>query len=192
MNRRALLAFGAGFAATLALGWLGLPAFLYARAEQPAAFNHKLHTSQAGLACPDCHAIRADGSFTGIPTLAKCAECHAEPLGSSAAEKRLVEEFVKPGREIPWRVYARQPDNVRFPHAVHVGRGGIACERCHGSHGASEMLRPFETNRISGYSRDIWGPSLSRLGRRPGAGMKMSDCEDCHAPARTSCLACHR
>ncbi len=90
---------------------------------------------------------------------------------------------MKPTRPIPWRVYARQPDNVHFPHAVHVKRAGLACARCHGPHGTTDALRPFEQNRVSGYSRDV------------GRGMKMSDCEDCHARhgrAHTSCLACHR
>ena len=41
-------------------------------------------------------------------------------------------------------------------------------------------MRVYEQNRISGYSRDIWGHSMSRLGRAPHDGMKMSDCEDCH------------
>jgi len=196
MSRRTLLAFGAGFLLTAALGWTFLPALLYATAEQPAAFNHKLHTSEkVGLACQDCHAIQEDGRFSGIPPLAKCAGCHAEPLGPSVAEKRLVEEYVKPGREIPWLVYARQPDNVRFSHALHLKRAEIACERCHGAHGASDTLRPYQENRISGESRDIWGPSLARVGLRPGEGMKMSDCEGCHAQrsrSRSSCLACHR
>jgi c(7)-type cytochrome triheme protein len=87
---------------------------------------------------------------------------------------------VTPGREIPWLVYSRQPENVRFPHAVHVKQAAIACERCHGAHGESDRLPVHETNRITGYSREL---------------TKMSDCESCHAehfPERTACLACHK
>jgi hypothetical protein len=196
MNRSSLTALAGGFALALAVGWLGLPHLLYARAAQPLDFSHKVHASEeTGLSCQDCHALRADGSFAGIPALASCAGCHTETLGQSPEEKRLVEEYVKPGREIPWLVYSRQPDNVRFPHAVHVKRAAVACERCHGAHASSETLRPHETNRISGYSRDVWGPSLSRFGRAAGQGMKMSDCEGCHARSgrpHTSCLACHK
>ncbi len=196
MNRRNLIAFAAGLSLALALGWLGLPRLLYARAEQPLRFSHRIHASdKTGYKCEDCHALREDGRFAGIPALASCSGCHAEPQGRTEDERRLVEEYVKPGREIPWRVYARQPDNVHFPHAAHVRRAGIACERCHGPHGTSEALRPFESNRVSGYSRDIWGPSLSRLGNASWQGMKMSDCERCHAERgreRTSCLVCHR
>ncbi len=196
MTRRTLLAFAAGLALALALGWAAFPRLLYARAEQPLRFSHRTHTSEkTGFKCEDCHALRDDGRFAGIPGTDSCAACHSEPQGKTAEEKRLVEEFVKPARPIPWRVYARQPDTVHFPHAVHVKRAGLACTRCHGPHGTSDRLRPFEENRVSGYSRDIWGPSLLRLGQEPWQGMKMSDCEGCHAQhgrVRTSCLACHR
>jgi menaquinone reductase, multiheme cytochrome c subunit len=179
MNRRALGFFVAGLALALALGWLGFPRLLFARAEQPLRFSHKTHAA-AGSACADCHPIGEDGRFAGIPRVETCATCHAEPLGQSADEKRLVEEYVKPGREIPWLVYSRQPDNVRFPHAVHVKRGGIACERCHGAHGESDALPAAQTNRITGYSRGL---------------TTMNDCESCHSrtlPERTACLACHK
>jgi len=179
MKRRTLGFFVAGLAVALALGWLGFPRLLFARAEQPLRFSHKTHAA-TGSGCADCHPIGADGRFAGIPRVETCAACHAEPQGKSADEKRLVEDYVKPGREIPWLVYSRQPDNVRFPHAVHVKRAGIACERCHGAHGASDALPALETNRITGYSRDL---------------ATMNDCESCHAQRlheRTACLACHK
>jgi menaquinone reductase, multiheme cytochrome c subunit len=179
MNRRVVAFFLAGLALSAALGWLAFPRLLFARTEQPLRFSHKTHAS-AGLGCADCHPMGEDGRFAGIPRVESCSSCHAEPQGSSADEKRLVEEYVKPGREIPWLVYSRQPENVRFPHAVHVTRGGIACERCHGAHGASDALPALETNRITGYTRDV---------------TKMTDCESCHArhlPGRTACLACHK
>ena len=196
MNRRAVLFFAVGAALVLALGWLGFPRLLYARAGQPLRFSHKTHASEkTGFGCADCHPIGEDGRFAGIPRVESCAGCHAEPQGASAEEKRFVEEFVKPGREVPWLVYARQPEHVFFPHAVHVKRAAIACERCHGGHGATDGLRPFAANRVSGESRDVWGPSLSRLFNPPGQGMKMGDCEGCHAArgrAHTACLSCHK
>jgi hypothetical protein len=196
MRRRSLLAFATGLAAAVAAGWAGLPALLYARAEQPLRFSHRTHTADAvGAKCEDCHAFAADGRFAGVPRLEQCAGCHAEAQGPSADEKRLVEEFVKTGREIPWRVYARQPEHVFFPHAVHVKRAGLACEACHGGHGQADALRAFEWDRVTGESRDVWGPSMSRLRNPPGRGMKMSDCEGCHAArgrARTACLSCHK
>lgn len=181
MTRRAVVLFSAGLAAALALGWVGFPRLLYARAGQPLRFSHKTHASdKTGFGCADCHPVGEDGRFAGIPRLDNCAGCHAEPQGETAEEKRLVEDYVTPGREIPWLVYSRQPENVRFPHAIHVKRGQIACERCHGTHGASDALPLHETNRITGYSRGL---------------TKMSDCESCHAEhrhERTACLACHK
>jgi hypothetical protein len=196
MTRRTLLAFAAGLSATAALGWGALPALLFARAEQPLRFSHLTHTSgKVGSKCEDCHAFEGDGRFAGIPRLETCAGCHSEPQGDSADERRLVEEYVAPGREIPWLVYARQPEHVFFPHAAHVTRGQLSCAACHGGHGETDTLRPFEANRVSGESRDVWGPSMSRLRNPPGRGMKMSDCEGCHAARgrpRTACLACHK
>jgi hypothetical protein len=179
MNRRALGFFVAGLALSAALGWLAFPRLLFARAEQPLRFSHRTHAA-TGYSCADCHPIGEDGRFAGIPRVESCAPCHAEPQGSSADERRLVEEYVKPGREVPWLVYSRQPENVRFPHAGHVKQGGIACERCHGAHGESDALPAHEANRITGYSRGL---------------AKMSDCEGCHAEhfaERTACLACHK
>lgn len=181
MTRRSQVAFAAGFAGALALGWLGFPSLRYVAADQPLRFSHRVHTSEAtGFGCTDCHAIRADGEFAGIPPLSTCAACHAEAVGSSPEEKRLVEEFVKPGREIPWRVYSRQPDNVRFPHAPHVQGARLACERCHGAHGTSDTLAAFEADPISGYARGL---------------VTMDECEDCHRErgrGAQACIGCHR
>ncbi len=195
MRHRGTLTFGVGLAATLAFGWLAFPHALYRRIDQPIQFSHKLHTGdKVGLPCDECHALLADGRFSGIPRVEKCAACHAEAQGKTADEKRLVEEYVKPGREVAWLVYARQPENVYFPHAPHLKLAGLKCERCHGPHGTSEALRRFEQNRVSGYSRDIWGRSMTRLTRADWEGMKMNDCSGCHRQrgVRESCLTCHK
>jgi hypothetical protein len=187
--------FFVGLAAALLVGWLGLPAALYQRVDQPLEFSHRLHTGDdVGLSCEDCHGFDDEGRFGGIPTIENCAECHEEPLGESESERRLVEEYITPGREIPWLVYSRQPDNAHFPHATHVTLAELPCERCHGPHGETDHLRPLERNRISGYSRDVWGPSISGLGNEPWEGMKMSDCTKCHKQRNVvdSCLDCHK
>ena len=71
---------------------------------------------------------------------------------------------------------------------------GVTCERCHGDQGKADAPHAFAVNRVSGESRDVWGPRIARVGRRPGEGMKMSDCIDCHEERgrETSCLACHK
>jgi hypothetical protein len=70
----------------------------------------------------------------------------------------------------------------------------MACATCHGDHGSTERVRDYEYNRVSGYSRDIWGPTMTRLGRQPGEGMKMDDCERCHDQKGivVGCLGCHK
>ncbi len=195
MSGRASAAYLTGFAVALLAGWVVFPHALYQRVDQPLQFNHRIHTGdKGGLSCQDCHAIEQDGRFSGIPAIETCAPCHAEPQGSSPEEKALVGQYLSKGREIPWLVYARQPENVSFSHATHVTLAGLPCERCHGPHGQSEVLPPFERNRISGYSRAIWGPSMSRLVRAEWEGMKMNDCSGCHHArgVRESCLDCHK
>ena len=187
--------FAAGLAVALAAGWFLFPRLLYDRIEQPLRFSHKVHAGeQVGMACEDCHALGADGRFAGLPATARCAECHAGMLGSTPDEKILVEQYVATGREIPWLSYARLPDNAHFPHGVHVRLAGLECARCHGDHGRSDALRPYERNRLSGYGRDIWGHSLLRVGMRPGEGKKMTDCAACHREhgVTESCLDCHK
>jgi hypothetical protein len=123
----------------------------------------------------------------------KCAGCHSERIGTSHAEATLVDTYIKPGNETPWLVYAQQPANVWFSHAIHVKRAGLTCAECHSTYGESDQVKLYEVNRISGYSRDIWGHSISRLRRAPHDGMKMSDCEDCHRRhhVEVGCLGCH-
>lgn len=195
MKNRGAMMFLIGLFSALAVGWLGFPALLYRNIEQPLQFSHIVHTGEnVGMACADCHTSSEDGHFTGIPAVAKCAECHSAVLGETENEKQLVEEYVTPNREIPWLVYARQPENVHFSHAPHVQLAELTCERCHGPHGGSASLRPLQRNRISGYSRDIWGPSMTRLGNAPWQGMKMDDCSRCHHErnVQESCMDCHK
>ncbi|HTY84264.1 MAG TPA: menaquinone reductase multiheme cytochrome c subunit QrcA [Silvibacterium sp.] len=187
--------FGLGLAAALLAGWLAFPRALYSSRQQPLPFLHKTHAEKSGLAdCSSCHVLREDGSFAGIPPIDTCAGCHSDRIGTTPAEAILVDSYIKTGRQTPWLVYSRQPANVWFSHAIHVHRAGLACSECHADYGGSDETRLYQVNRISGYSRDIWGHSLSRLHRSPGDGMKMSDCEDCHRRhnVEVGCLGCHQ
>jgi len=195
MKRKGMIMFLAGLAGMLVVGWVGFPQLLYKKIEQPLQFSHLVHTGdQVGMACEDCHSFAEDGRFNGIPKVAKCAECHAAALGETEAEKILVEEYVTPNREIPWLVYSRQPENAYFSHIQHVKLAELKCEACHGPHGTSETLRPFEVNRLSGYSRDIWGRSISGLRNEAWEGSKMDDCINCHAQHQQvdGCIDCHK
>ena len=146
----------AGVLAGLGAGWAGFPRAIYTTRPQPVDFSHKVHADKAGTKCEDCHGFREDGSFAGIPTLEKCAGCHAAPMGTTAAEKHFIDNYVTPGREPRWLSYAGQPENVYFSHAAHMKRAQLKCVQCHGNEGWADHLRPLEQDRVSGYSGDIW------------------------------------
>lgn len=193
--KRNFVVFGVGVATALLAGWFALPRALYSRHYQPLAFHHKTHAEKSGVAdCSQCHALRNDGSFAGVPSVEICASCHSERIGQSHDEAILVDRYVKPGQDLPWLIYARQPANVWFSHAVHVRGARLACNECHSDHGESDEMPAYEQNRISGYSRDIEGRSILRIrfGRRDG--MKMTDCERCHRGhgVQVGCFGCHQ
>jgi len=187
---RGFLPFAAGAALALAAGWAGFPYFIYKSQPQPVDFSHKVHIEKAGAKCDDCHALRGDGTYAGLPSLDKCTSCHAAPMGTTAAEKRFIDQYVTPNREPVWHSYARQPENVFFSHAAHIKLAGLKCEQCHGAEGASTGLRAYQQDRISGYSRDV----LPVAGWRRARGMRMDDCIACHRQHRVenSCMDCHQ
>jgi hypothetical protein len=185
---RGKIPFLAGLAVALGAGWVGFPHAIYQSRPQPVDFSHKVHADKAGAKCEDCHSFREDGSFAGLPTVDKCAGCHTVPMGTTVAEKNFIDRYVTPNREPQWAAYAHQPENVSFSHAAHVKRANLACETCHGDTGTSSTLRPYQVDRISGYSRDIWKIGNMRH------GMKMADCVECHRrnSLENSCLDCHK
>lgn len=192
--RRNLLVFGIGFALAIVTGWVAFPRALYVQRQQPLDFHHKTHGEKSGAQCDTCHTFTNDGEFAGIPRSEVCAGCHNDKLATSQPEAVLVDNYIKQPGEVPWLVYGQQPANVWFSHAVHTKLAGLSCKDCHGSFGESDEIRVYEQNRISGYSRDIWGHSISRLRRAPHDGMKMSDCEACHRRhhVEVGCLGCHQ
>lgn len=171
--------FWAGMFVALGAGWAALPRLLYRSLPQPVDFSHKVHVEKGGGKCEDCHALRADGSFAGIPTLDKCAACHAAAMGTTAAEKAFIDRYVTPGRQPEWADYARQPENVYFSHAAHIRHGRVKCAECHGDVGASDHLPAYRQDRISGYSSEVMG---------------MTACMDCHRRNQMvdNCLECHK
>jgi hypothetical protein len=191
---RSKIPFLAGMAIALAAGWIAFPYAIYDRRPQPVNFSHKIHADKAAAKCEDCHVFRDDGTFAGLPALDKCSGCHAAAMGSTTAEKNFIDKFVTPNREPQWMVYARQPENVSFSHAVHVKRGQMKCETCHGDTGDSDSLRAARIDRISGYSGDIWKIQTTLAGKPMAHGMKMTDCVECHRQKglEHSCLDCHK
>jgi menaquinone reductase, multiheme cytochrome c subunit len=182
---------------------------LYSTEQQPMNFNHALHLDPEKVdgiegdtdieRCLYCHEFRDDGTFVGIPGLAKCTECHDDPespLGESEAEKHFMTEYVANEKEIPWLSYSRQPDCVYFSHIAHVKMGELDCRICHGDHGKTESLPDYQANRLTGYSRNIWGSRISGLTENPWDSMKMDDCAACHSEKKheenNACFVCHK
>ncbi len=194
MSRNALV-FGFGLAVALVAGWVGVSARC-STCRNSSLSSFATRRTRRNLASPIAvNAMRFARTELSpeFPPWRNVRSCHSERIGESKAEATLVNNYIKPGHETPWLVYARQPANVWFSHAIHVKRGGLACTECHSTYGESDQVRVYQLNRISGYSRDIWGHSISRLRRAPHEGMKMSDCEDCHRRhnVEVGCLGCH-
>ncbi|MDA8141225.1 MAG: cytochrome c3 family protein [Desulfobacteraceae bacterium] len=197
------LFFLIGFALSMVVGWGVFPTLLYSKKHQPFDFNHKQHLQIVDNGCQSCHFFRTDGSFSGSPRLAQCVGCHNEMQGQSESEKAFFEQYVVQGREVPWLVYSRQPDCVFFSHAAHIHGAKLDCVTCHGHMAASENLKSYEQNRITGYSRDLWGRNISGLKHNSWDRMKMDDCAECHAryqvvhdssvqTGRDACFVCHK
>jgi len=196
------LFFILGLVASLVLGWVIFPQLLYSKKEQPVQFNHVLHNEMVEDGCQSCHFFREDGTYSGVPKLAQCIDCHEEVQGESEAEEKFVNQYVLKDREVPWLVYSRQPDNVFFSHVAHVKMGQMDCVTCHGPIGESESLKPYEANRITGYSRDIWGKNIAGIKFNSWDRMKMDDCSECHVrenvnqgsvqTLRGGCFVCHK
>ncbi len=178
-----LLFFIAGLIISLLIGWVIFPKLLYSQKKQPIDFNHAFHMQEVDNGCESCHFFRDDGSFAGVPKNEQCISCHEEVLGESPNETILVEEYISKDREVPWLIYSKQPDCVFFSHAAHVKMADMECSTCHGPVGESTHLKDYEENRISGYSRDIWGNAISGLKKHSWDRMKMDDCAACHKEA---------
>lgn len=167
--------FAAGFIAALVAGWVVFPTVLYSQRTQPINFSHVAHQDSS---CEDCHFFGPDGSYSGIPRIDKCKECHESQLGQTEDERILVEDYLQKEREIAWYIYAWQPDNVYFSHAPHKAKN-VECATCHKNVNNQGKLPPFVENRWTGYSKET---------------MKMDVCEKCHADhnASNSCQICHK
>lgn len=199
-----LLFFIVGFALSMVVGWGIFPKVLYSQKNQPVNFNHALHVDLVEDGCESCHFFRDDGSFSGIPKNAQCIECHEEIQGESEDEAVFVNDYVLKDREVPWLSYSRQPDCVFFSHAAHIMGAELDCVTCHGHIGESEVARPYEQNRITGYSRDIWGKNIAGFKKNSWDRMKMDDCAECHARSaalkhassvqtqKDACFVCHK
>ncbi len=159
------IAFGAIAGLAAALAWPVSPP----ASRQPVAFNHRLHARDHQIGCDTCHAFEAPAPFSGLPETGVCATCHAEALGKSAEEAKVVAAAAA-NVALPWEPLFREPRHVFFSHRLHAVSARIACDTCHPA--IAEARAP---------------PARVRT-------LRMSDCLSCHAQAGgpTRCTACHR
>ena len=192
-----LAPFVVGLVVALAVGWLVFPMIMFSEQEQPIRFSHKVHAEEQQMECAECHTVRPDGTFAGLPDLESCMACHEDAIGDDPEEARFVAEYVEKGREVPWLVYQKQPDNVFFSHAAHSLKNCASCHsdiymkendlcvHCHPDVASSDSAPTYRENRLTGYSDKI---------------MKMWQCERCHAQhmeigqtaASNACFVCHK
>jgi hypothetical protein len=200
-SRDGWIFFFGGLVVALIVGWIVYPALLYSKKAQPLNFSHASHgpDSSAGLDCEECHYFYQDGTYSGIPGLDKCMECHEDPespLSEDPEEAKLLAEYVTPQKEIPWLVYSRQPDCVYFPHIAHVDMAHIECTVCHGDFATRKTPPAYKVNRISRYSIDIWGRNITGYKKNSWDRMKMDDCAQCHTERgkehNNACFVCHK
>jgi hypothetical protein len=197
-----ILFFMIGFVFSLVVGWVVFPKLLYSQKKQPIDFNHVQHMELVDEGCESCHFFREDGSFSGAPTLAQCIDCHEEVQGDTPNEIKFVEAYVQKDREVPWLIYSKQPQCVYFSHVAHVKMGNMDCVTCHGYIGESTELPIYEQNRISLYSRNIWGKNIGGFKKNTWDRMKMDDCAECHVKegvrqasvqtGKGGCFVCHK
>jgi hypothetical protein len=203
MNAMLTLAiFLAGFVLFRFIGERVIPRLLFAKHTQTVDFSHIIHRDDVGISCDDCHFFYEDGSGSGTPTIEVCAECHEEMIGESRAEERLVNDYIKEGKEIKWALYFRQPQCVSFSHSSHVRRAKLECETCHGPQGLSRHTTEYRVNRITKYSYVVYDPneseSVAEIAKKNGKGtwgtMTMDECAECHREMGTStaCFICHK
>ena len=211
-----------GVIVALAFGWWVFPDLIFSKQSQPFYFSHNTHVDKAGMSCAGCHTFRADGSFTGTPTLSSCAACHADILtpepddkstkaeiAAYQAEKTFVNDYVRKGAPVPWQVHQMQPDNVFFSHAAHF----MKCYSCHFTmKGKSNLGTPRNPDKLcmtchpSIEQLDAGLPVQSNvLTGYSRTTMKMWECERCHAhpghfyndgkgrsAANNACFTCHK
>jgi hypothetical protein len=113
-------------------------------------YNHKVHVA-AGIQCIFCHPGTLNGPLATLPSVRKCAGCHANvqvtggPQAKADAQKVL--DYLREDRVLTW-VYNWKsiPDFVRFTHQPHI-LNGIHCEDCHGN--VSQETEAHPTFRLN-------------------------------------------
>ncbi len=114
----------------LVLLFLAAPAAsLFAQADQPIAYNHRIHVADYRLDCRFCHSSAMKTNSAGIPSVEKCMICH-RVIAVDRPEIVKLSRYWKEKKPIPWNRATDVPDFVYFPHYRMVN-AGVACLHCH-------------------------------------------------------------
>ena len=80
---------------------------LVPKPEQPILSNHKKHVEQ-GLECDSCHRFYKTQTFSGMPNITICLDCHKEPITKSPEEEKI-RRFLKRGRKSLGKEFMESP-----------------------------------------------------------------------------------
>ncbi|MHB0977438.1 MAG: cytochrome c3 family protein [Candidatus Aquicultorales bacterium] len=133
---------------------------------QPISFNHKLHAGDNDIPCLYCHIYATKSRVAGVPSVEKCAGCHAS-IKKTSPEIQKIRTYMDNGKPIPWVKVYNVVDYIYYPHNRHL-KAGMKCEDCHGD--VKNMVR------------------LSR-NATPGMGWCLSCHKEKNGPI--DCWACH-
>ena len=147
--------------------WINLG--LGSRTGQPISFNHKKHLEQ-GLECDSCHRYFKTQTFSGMPDIAICLECHKEPVTKNPEEEKI-RQFEKKERANPLETRSTGSP-IMFSSPI----------------GDMWSWGKWSARPVTEISRQSEKPPS-----RPWVKMTMNWCMDCHAKKKVTndCLACH-
>lgn len=140
--------------------------------QQPIAFNHKKHKDN-NVPCNYCHRFYETNRVAGIPPVSVCVSCHEDVIYVTP-EKAKIQKYYREHIPIPWKQVYKAASHVFFSHRLHVTKGGIACESCHGN--VADFEKPVTTQPVL---------------------LNMKNCIKCHETVDrienpNECIRCHR
>lgn len=114
---------------------------------QPLKFSHKVHCKQNNIDCFYCHAESRHGARAGIPSTKVCLNCHSiitEGGNSGEFYIKQIQEADLNNTPIEWVKVHNLPDHVHFNHALHVEKGKLDCQKCHGEISQMNRIKQIE------------------------------------------------
>lgn len=142
---------------------------------QPIFYRHDIHAGQYEIDCRYCHSYAEISTSPGLPTVASCMGCHLI-IGTGNAEVQKLRDANASGEPIEWIEVHHVPPFVHFPHNLHVVKGELACQECHGEIERMPQVYQFASLKmgwcISCHQRSTYADNLER--------QVSTDCTACH------------